>query len=92
MERKLNGEVVVFKTGGVSVICPKCNYYNKMSGIRRFGTCRRCHFVIDPRVKFLYEIDKLISFKARERRNKREMRRSNYVNQKSNICTFNNKA
>lgn len=85
MERKLNGEVVVFKTGDVSVICPKCNYYNKMSGIRRFGTCKRCHFVIDPRVKFLYEIDKLISFKIKERRRRRENRRSNYGNQKSNI-------
>lgn len=84
MEKKLNGEVIVFKTGDISVICPECNYYNKMSGIRRYGTCKRCHYVIDPRIKFLYEIDKLTNFKARERR-RREMRRSNYGYKKSNI-------
>lgn len=85
MKRKLNGEVVVFKTGDVSVICPECNYYNKMSGINRFGTCKRCHCVIDPRIKFLYEIDKLTNFRAKELRRKREMRRNNYVYKKSNI-------
>ena len=90
MEKKLNGEVVVFKTGDVSVICPECNYYNKMSGIRRYGTCKRCNYVIDPRIKFLYEIDKLTNFKARERRRKREMRRSNYGYKKSNIWAFKN--
>lgn len=75
MDKKINGEVVIFKTGDVSVVCPKCGYYNKMSGIRRFGTCKRCQFVIDPRVKFLYEIDKLINFKIKERRKRRENRR-----------------
>lgn len=90
MEKKLNGEVVVFKTGDILVVCPECNYYNKMSGIRRYGTCKRCHYVIDPRVKFLYEIDKLTNFKARERRRRREMRRSNYGYKKSNIWAFKN--
>lgn len=90
MEKRLNGEVIVFKTGGISVICPECGYFNKMSGIRRFGTCRRCKFVIDPRVKFLYEIDRLLNFKIKERRRRRENRRSNNVNQESDIRAFKN--
>lgn len=77
MRKDINGEIVVFKTGDVSVICPECGYYNKMSGIRIYGTCKRCKTIIDGRVKFLYELDKLLNFKIKERRKRRESRRSN---------------
>lgn len=89
MRRKLNGKVVVFKTSDVMVICPKCNYYNKMSGIGKFGTCKRCKFTIDPRVKFLYEIDKLLNFKIKERQRRRERKNNGY--KKSDLRTFKNK-
>lgn len=75
MKNDIKGKVVVFKTGDVSVICPECGYYNKITGIKKYGTCKRCQYVIDGRVKFLYEIDKLINFRIRERRKKREERK-----------------
>ena len=75
MKKGINGKIVVFKTGTVSVICPDCGYYNHMSGIRRYGTCKRCKCVIDGRVKFLYELDKMLNFKIKERRKRREDRR-----------------
>lgn len=89
MERKLNGKVVVFKTGDVSVICPQCGYYNKMNGVNLYGTCKRCQFVIDPHIKFICEIDKLLNFKLRERRRKRE-RRYSRGDKTSDIRAFKN--
>lgn len=85
MRRKLNGKVVTFKTGDVMVICPKCNYYNKMNGIGKYGTCKRCGFAIDPRIKFLYELDKILNFKIKERQRRREKRRNSYGVKKSNL-------
>lgn len=36
--------------------CPKCGYYNLKQNWQLYGTCTRCHEVLDEKIKFKFEM------------------------------------
>lgn len=32
--------------------CPYCDYNNKKENVERYGTCTRCHEILDKKAKF----------------------------------------
>lgn len=43
------------KKGLPNIIC-ECGYQNKVEMIERYGTCRLCGKVLDPKAKYEYEM------------------------------------
>lgn len=44
-------------------ICPKCGYCNQKFNVENYGTCTRCRFVLDKKVKMFCEIRKKANIK-----------------------------
>lgn len=44
-------------------ICPECGYCNQKFNVENYGTCTRCRFVLDKKVKMFYEIRKKANIK-----------------------------
>lgn len=38
-----------------NIVC-ECGYHNHKENVMRYGTCRRCNKVLDPKAKFNYEM------------------------------------
>ena len=37
-------------------LCDECGYFNQEQNVKRYGTCKRCNKVLDPKAKFEYEM------------------------------------
>ena len=37
-------------------LCDECGYFNQEQNVKRYGTCKRCNKVLDPKAKFDYEM------------------------------------
>lgn len=45
------------------IICPECGYCNQKFNVENYGTCTRCRYVLDKKVKLFYEVRKKANIK-----------------------------
>ena len=38
------------------IVCDSCGYNNQPMNVKKYGTCLRCGYVIDPKAKYEYEM------------------------------------
>lgn len=49
------------------IVCPDCKYNNKPKNVELYGTCLRCHKVLDEKSKFKHDmINKLHLWKGKK--------------------------
>lgn len=44
------------KKESLNLITCECGYQNKPENIRKYGTCTRCHKVLDEKIYFKYQM------------------------------------
>lgn len=45
-----------FEKEEIMIKCPICKYQNPLKNVERYGSCKLCKYVLDPKAKYKYEM------------------------------------